>query len=460
MEGELRKRHPNDAAATSKGQSNNTSSSSTAAATSTATISQADRIRQGIVQQNKKERLEQRRIARLSHAAQTSVQKIYLALIMNIILVVMGGLIYWKPEVFFQTIAKSRASGNGKTLLQWPPHHLAVLFPPQTRLKTDLPKFFQQYAIATPENYHARQAVRQLLKVRSRLKPFQIFVTAWEREGMMSDYPVDDYCGTGFSAAYQYARTTGSLREPASVRHAEDLLVWCLLHTYQNDGFYQWNSTLERAPISASLTATYSQEDTLKGMVPRRVGENRIHPSFLWLPKKREIATTTTVTSADGEETTTTTTREDDAEGIDAAETTAPETTAPAPNIKTTTKTTFDMNSQVPARMLPWLIHTAPKLPTNEYARASEEFLHNLIMTEEEHWMILDAVCNSTVAISDYNATEYEHRRVMGKDCLWGEAGSDSNNDADCCTVYMPKGDTTMVNRRLRRHVSSSDSKD
>ena len=396
------------------------------------------KIREGIAQNNQREIREQRRIARVSHQSQTSIQKFYLALIMNIILVLMGAIVYLKPELIFLHLARSNGSG-GDGQLRWPPRHLAILYPPGTRPQTDLPYFFQQYAIATPENQNARDAIRRLIRIRNRLKPFQIFISAWEREAMMSDYPVDDYCGAGFAAAYQHTFTQDRQRHGA--RHAEDLLVWCLLHTYQNDGFVQWNATLERSPMGASPHSSnfqYSSEDTLKGIVPVYPGQSRVHPSFLWLPKKRESIIISMDDSKVGS------TR------------------------KNRTKTTFDMNSQIPAKILPWLIHTAPKIPAEDYARASEEFLYRLIQEEHEHWMTLDAVCNTTWSgdstgtqsqenlVEEIDRSKYQHRRVMGRDCV----GSDKTESVHCCIVYMPEGDIAMTRQSLRqqRIRSSSDS--
>ena len=406
------------------------------------------RIREGIVQNNKKEIREQRRIARISHQSQASIQKFYLALIMNIMLVFMGGIVYWKPEFMFHNLARSHERGEAK--LQWPPRHLAILYPPETRPQTDLPYFFQQYAIATPENQHTREAIRKLMGVRNRLKPFQVYVTAWEREAMVADYPMDEYCGAGFNAAYQH-----SLKQQHGIRHTEDLLVWCLLHTYQNDGFVQWNATLERSPMGASRhnpSFHYNAEDTLKGIVPAYPGQNRVHPSFLWLPKKRE--TVTVSVDSDGK-----TIGSDSESNADAVGT---DITA-----KTKTKTTFDMNSQIPAKILPWLIHKAPTIPIEDYARASEEFLFQLVQEEREHWMILDAVCDMAQgkdpamyqqqldSTDSINRSTYENRRIMGRDCFGGDANSDV---VQCCTVYMPEGDDTMTRQRLRqqRNLSST----
>jgi len=308
----------------------------------------------------------------------------------------------------------------GPDIPQWPPHHLALLYPPQTRLKQDLPQFFQQYAIATPLNLRARQAVRKLLATRNWLKNFQIFISAWEREGIRSDYPLDDYCGSGFAAAYDRA-TDDSVR---NIRLAEDLLHWCLLHTYQNDGFLQWNTTLERAPMShnqrapPSTTTTtsvqYTIEDTLKGFVPRYVGQDRIHPSFLWLPKKRETVE-----------------REEERSDESSSR-----------SLRAKTKTVFDMDSLVPTKMLSWLIHTGPTIDPKEYPTASEEYLFQLIQPEQEHWMLLDAVCNTT-ANKNLDVTAFEKRRVMGRDCV-EMFDADSNV---CCTVYMPEGDLITVRR-------------
>jgi hypothetical protein len=248
-----------------------------------------------------------------------------------------------------------------------------------------------QYALATRENQHTRDAVRHLITIREKLKPFQIFVTAWERKKIPGKNKMDDYCGLGFEHTFDTAVEKGSLR------HVEDLLHWCLLHTYQNDGFMHWNITMKRSPIS--LNHRYTESETLKGIVAKHVSFTRIHPSFLWLPKKRQHA------------------HHD-------------ETDKPTH--------TFDMNSQVPAKLLPWLLHTAPALSVWEYPQAVEEQLYHLILAEggEEHWTFLDAICDHHSEDDDASTRQlllqkFENRTVMAKDCL--------NGESSCCNVYLPE---------------------
>jgi len=424
-----RKRH-------TTGQTTGTVKSTPQTSTSTGagSTSNSSRLRQSIVQHTKKEKLEHLRIARMSAQSQNSVQKMYLALIMNILLVAMGTLIYFDPEFFFERIAHSGNNRNNPKR-EWPPHHLALLYPPNISPAHDLPRFFDQYSIATTENQGARDALRRLMTVQARLRPFKIQVKAWERENLLKFSSIDDYCGKGFQQTYEGAVQNRSLR------HAEDLLLWCLLQTYQNDGFIaHWNVTVQRAPISAARGVQYTEEDTLKGIIPKHVLHNRMHPSFLWLPKKRERQPLDTNNESNNDS-----------------------------NNKGT-KLVFDMDSQVPAKMLFWLIQKAATLNVWQYGQAMEEHLYELIMEEKDRWMMLDVVCDDPSMDGDDPKTNkklFENRRVMAHDCRVPSSAtllspsssleSTTQQPSSCCTVFLPPEAASNRTRRLR---ISSDSKD
>jgi hypothetical protein len=385
-----RKRHVQNKTSDTSGENRLGTVSSSALSTSLKHQSQGARIRQSIDQEQKRERLEQRRITRtLKHSQQNSMQRMHKALVLNGILVFMGAVLYWKPQAFFRAVARGNTAE--KSSFQWPPRHLAILYPMGVSSRNDLPPFLNQYAIATKENQHTRDAVRHLITIREKLKPFQIFVTAWERKKIPGKYKMDDYCGVGFE------QTLDTAIEKGSSRYVEDLLHWCLLHTYQNDGFVHWNITMKRSPIS--LNHRYTESETLKGIVAKHVSFSRIHPSFLWLPKKRQLTQHNKTDKPTHE---------------------------------------FDMNSRVPEKLLSWLLHTAPTLSAWEYAQAVEDHLYQLILAEEgeENWTILDAICDHYGDDDDSTTRQlllqsFEKRTVMARDCL--------NGESSCCDVYLPE---------------------
>ncbi|CAB9504330.1 expressed unknown protein [Seminavis robusta] len=422
-----RKRHVHTSSQSSSKDTTATTKTTTSASINSNSnndnTSQAARLRQSIAQESKREKLQQRRIARMSAQSHSSIQKFYYALVLNALLVFMGGILYLKPSIFFKSMKKNPG-------FKWPPHHLAIVYPTGVSPRHDLPRFLNQYALATDENKATRDAVRHLVGLRQTLKPFQIFFTGWERKKVPGKYSMDDYCGAGFEQSFDRAV------ERNSHRHAEDLLHWCLLQTYQNDGFLNWNVTMKRSPISRNLH--YTESDIMKGIVMKHAMHNAVHPALLWLPKKR-VQQQHEQSSALVEDTTT-------------------NQKGPAMN-RPLGMTTFDMDSQVPAKLLQWLIHTAPTLDVWSYPKAVEEYMWQLISAEgEDKWTVLDAVCDhygddDDAATRQQMQVKYQNRRIMAEDCLRGETS--------CCVIYMPQEEEDpKAGAKSKLRGSSSDSRD
>ena len=375
-------------------------------------------IRKGIQQQQRQEAAEQHRITRIHQQSHSSLKKFYLALVLNFLLILMGAILYVKPDFFFAHLRHHKSAKR-----EWPPRHLALLYPAQVSPRKDLPNFFQQYAIATDENIQARHALRHLLQTRKRLKPYSILLTGWSREEMLH-YPMEQHCGEGLQAVYEDAVAR------KSIRHSEDLLFWCLLRTYQNDGFLQWNMTFDRAPTSlliAQVHESYGSSEmgeenlagVVKGLAVKYVTQNRIHPSVLWIPKRKEIHVVNTADEA------TAATRE---------------------------KTRYDMDTKLPMKMLAWLLQEAPRLNAVDYPKAVEEYLYYLMQAESEKWLFLHAICdNEQGDMVDQWRQQIANQRVVAREChLQGSS--------NCCTIYMPDELEDPRVRQLRNQHNSEDS--
>jgi len=74
-----------------------------------------------------------------------------------------------------------------------PMRRLMTVYPTTMHINRDLPRFYQSYAIATPDNEEARQAVRKVAEMRrvatdpSRFNQ-KILFTAWEHEDLLNKF--------------------------------------------------------------------------------------------------------------------------------------------------------------------------------------------------------------------------------------------------------------------------------
>lgn len=122
-----------------------------------------------------------------------------------------------------------------------PPRSLISIYPAYVNIRRDLPRFFHEYSLATPDNLPARQAIRH---VAADLKPmatnpgstFQqvIRLWPWEVEQFRRQLPnndvLDAYCGKGAEMVYQYQP---ELRE--------EVVIWCLLAAGHDHGFVRFD---------------------------------------------------------------------------------------------------------------------------------------------------------------------------------------------------------------------------
>lgn len=113
----------------------------------------------------------------------------------------------------------------------YPTFLFATQYPKDVILERDLPRFFQTYSIATPENEIARKAVEKISRSRFHLKRRAGIITSilkvWD-ESNIQLLLNRGLCGPDFEKAYNLG---------SEVRR-NDLLMWCLLATRIAEGYF------------------------------------------------------------------------------------------------------------------------------------------------------------------------------------------------------------------------------
>jgi hypothetical protein len=259
---------------------------------------------------------------------------------------------------------------------------IMTIYPASLHIKRDLPRFFQNYATATPDNLQARLAVKQVAAVRwvvvdSGRFNHKLQLHAWEHEDFIGQLPgesLDSFCGAGFSNRYYVQRQQQVAVPNVDARNRpDDLVYWCLLQSGQHDGIVRWNVTAE-----ASLTRG------MKGVagVYTVNGQTRVRPSFLFLPirdrKKNDQDT--------------------------------------------------GLSTTVPFKMMKWLLN-----PGNaQYAQEDYEIeLYNIIQEEADRWVLLNAACT----VAERTPLDTSQRRLV-TEC---HADSGTGNEEICCSIYDPQ---------------------
>eukprot|EP00536_Pseudo-nitzschia_multiseries_P006055 jgi/Psemu1/14334/gm1.14334_g len=130
-----------------------------------------------------------------------------------------------------------------------PPIHLATTYPSGVVLERDLPRFFRQYSIATPDNVHAQEAVRRVLRSRTRLRQRagsihnRATVKAWD-ESNVGHLLKQGICGDDFARAHANLGASAGASDPAQAQATasktarDDLLMWCILASRIAEGFF------------------------------------------------------------------------------------------------------------------------------------------------------------------------------------------------------------------------------
>ena len=305
----------------------------------------------------------------------------HLKTLLLIIVIGFGGILYVDPHltVFF-----------GRKRPKMPPRRIMAVYPKEFHIFDDLPRFSQNYALATPENEKARKAVQKMAHLRKwatnpGLLNQNIRLHAWEHDDFNLQAPgqrADQICGIGFRDLYSAS--------PEFLQTA--LLQWCLLYTGHHDGYvdYKGISQLEAA-LTRGIQGTVVIFDD---------DENN-----------RMIDTTSILL---------------------------------LPILNITSKTQVAMQpEQPPSTLLPpkalhWLAEngvnytaSSPRLFDEAFGR----FLYREIELEKSSWVFLRAACDDSTI--DQFQSQY---RSIGQTC--------KGHETKCCTIFDPH----LPAFRSRRH--------
>ena len=306
-----------------------------------------------------------------------------------ILIIGLAALYYISPDHVLRIVGRS-------TLPQLPTRNLLLLFPEDAIVKRHLPRLFQNYALATPQNAPARAYLQQAAAIRNIAtdrglyrKQQSVQLHTWEvRDEFLRQLPTisqqDGVCGQGFAHAFAAYEDVGDPALRAKARH--DLIVFCMMSLGTHDGFVHWDTTVE-----ASLTRG------LKGLAA--VSDGMVHTDLLLLPilSNEQI--------------------QDKQKG----------------------RKNIEPSTLVAVRALYWLIQRGTtELPTSleAYNRDFGVFLYGQIKQEGDAWVLLKSACTS----EDADHLHSQYRRIATT-CLTpttNEATLESENNAGCCSHYDP----------------------
>lgn len=123
-----------------------------------------------------------------------------------------------------------------------PTFQLATRYGNNVVVERDLPRFFRQFSIATPDNAVAREAVTKMLRNRDQLRrragKIKTSVKAWD-DSHVEQLLAQRICGDEFEAAYQRA----------SQPRKDNLLMWCLLGSRITEGFFKESLEFIDSPL-------------------------------------------------------------------------------------------------------------------------------------------------------------------------------------------------------------------
>ena len=285
-----------------------------------------------------------------------------------LIFVIGGGVLYYYSPAFLNKWLKAKP--------QLPPRSLISVYPETIDILRDLPRFFHEYSLATPENLHTREAIRHIASLRrtatnpgSKYKQ-TIRLWPWELRQFRSQLPnrdtLDKYCGHGADALY---KGRPALRD--------DILLWCLLSAGHDHGFLRFEVQQVYGSIARGI----------KGVIVRYDGHpNRaMAGSFLLLPFHK-------------------------VEDLQKGQPLPPST-------------------QVAARTMSWLLQNAPLIEDEEeFTVAMEDYLYYAASKEENSWHWMHAACT---------AEERQARQGEPRVATMCAEGTEERGD-DCCVIFDP----------------------
>lgn len=287
-----------------------------------------------------------------------------------LLLLVGGGLLYlYAPSLVGKLLRRKP---------QLPPRSIISVYPDHVHVKRDLPRFFHEYSLATPQNAAARAAVRH---VANDLRPMatnagskyqqRISLWPWEVRTFRSQLPtaesLDQYCGKGTNVLFE---TRPDLHE--------EIVLWCLLATAHDHGFLRYNVQHVYGSIARGIQGVAVRYD---GHANRAMAQ-----SLLLLPFHK------------------------------------PEDLSKGKPLPPSTK--------VPMRTFGWMRQNAALIADPaEFLVALEEFLFWIIAKEEASWYWLYAACT---------AEERQARAGDPRVASMCTAEQEAAADADCCVIFDP----------------------
>lgn len=125
-----------------------------------------------------------------------------------------------------------------------PPFHLTTRYPASVIVERDLPRFFRQYSIATPDNVVAQDAVRKVLRSRQQLRQrsagrIKSTLKAWD-DSNVEQLIRQGVCGDDFAVAYSSV---------SQQQTKDDLLMWCLMAARATEGFFMESVEILDSPL-------------------------------------------------------------------------------------------------------------------------------------------------------------------------------------------------------------------
>lgn len=375
-------------------------------------ISKQDRLLRDMAAQKEAESEEHAVLERYQNQAYASSMRGYMRTLFVLAIVGIFGfgyVMYTYPSLIFPQ-KSARLMGR----------RIMTIYPAALHVKRDLPRFFDSYAIVTPENLPARRAIRQVAAIRrividSGRFNQKLTMQAWEHEDFTKQLPgqaLDSFCGAGFRNQYLFQQkqkqdqveTASSIDDRTRI---DDLMYWCIMQSGQHDGFVRWNVTVEASLTRGMLGVAGVYKDV-------ETGQRRIRPSFLFLPIREP--------------------KKDDQD--------------------------TGRSTTLPFKIMKWLLDPLNALYTQE---DYEKVLYNFIEEEADRWVLLHAACT----VSERSALDTTQRRVI-TECHDGSATGDEET---CCSIYDPElrpyvprqrhdDDDVERRRRLRlqreKHTDSS----
>jgi hypothetical protein len=229
-------------------------------------------------QHREQERWVMNSVKQSSGRSSTHFIQVFLVVFTALLISISAILRYAQPQLFAR-IWKRRSV---------PPFYFATKYPSNVILERDLPRFYQTFSIATPENEIARKAVNKIIRSRTRLRhrlgDTKAILKAWD-DANVESLVQRGLCGDDFAQAYH----------KASSGRQEDLLMWCLVATRVVEGYFKQSVEM----IDSAIFLTRKRGMVVKKQAPLGIDDGYgalstsfyLHPrlnnsSLEWIPSR------------------------------------------------------------------------------------------------------------------------------------------------------------------------------